>query len=107
MPAPITAPASADQANAHRVSQGPIQAPTPAISFTSPAPMPPIAYKGKSVKRPTAAPPADVNNSAVPPFQNAKIKPPAIKLNVSQLGTRSERPSMTAASIRTNETSQA
>ena len=42
MPGAITAPRAPMLAKAQIVSQGPSQAPSPAMSFTSPAPMPPI-----------------------------------------------------------------
>ncbi len=43
MTSAMSAPATAVLTNAPAVSQGPSQAPRPAMSLTSPAPMPPIA----------------------------------------------------------------
>ena len=48
----IAAPTTAEVANAQKVTAGPTQAPTPASNFTSPAPIPPIAYRGSSNARP-------------------------------------------------------
>ena len=42
--------------NAQPVKTGPIQAPTPAISLTSPAPMPPMAYSGIRRRQPDGGP---------------------------------------------------
>jgi hypothetical protein len=68
---PIRPPTRAVDTNAHPTATGPIQAPRPAISFTSPAPMPPIAYSGSRVKRPAAAPAIDQARRLPPPAQYA------------------------------------
>ena len=49
------------------------------ISFTSPAPMPPMAYSGKSSASPRVAPAMARSAAGRPPVQAAKATPPAAR----------------------------
>ena len=79
MASAIRPPVIAVATKAPSVSAGPIQAPTPASSFTSPAPIPPIAYSGNSRASPNAAPPSDHSRAELPPDHAANASPPITK----------------------------
>ncbi len=85
-PGPSAPPTMAVDRNAQKVQAGPIQAPTPAISLTSPAPMPPMAYSGIRHASPTAAPASDQPSSGAPPLQYAYAQPPSGEVQRQPVG---------------------
>ena len=69
----------------------------PAISLTSPAPMPPTEYRGSKVARPTTVPSRAAPNPVQPLIQTLNAMPERTIGKVIQLGTRSSLPSIQAA----------
>src|SRR5262245_14089893 len=83
------------------------QAPTPANSLTSPAPMPPMAYIGSRQAIATPVPSRLHKSPYQPNAIVAKIQPLTMNGYVSQLGTLSSMASITEPTIRTTVTSHA
>src|SRR5258708_38289148 len=95
----------AETQNAENVIEAPSQAPMPAISFTSPAPIPPTLYKGRRQARPAAMPARAMPNPSQPETEALYASPVRTIGNVIQLGTLNCLPSIYAATIKVTQTS--